>query len=215
VSWADEHVGAIVQAWYPGQAAGRAIADVLFGDHCPAGRLPITFPRSLADVPEFTDYSMRGRTYRYLEREPLYPFGYGLSYTQFAYSDLRIDRPRLAFPESIEVSAEVENVGKCGGDEVVQLYLKCLDAPFVVPHHQLRGFARIPLAPGEKRRMAFVLTDRDLSQIDERGLRVFQPGRYRVCVGSCQPDERSVDLMGKAPLSIEFELAGDRREMPY
>ena len=213
--WADWHVDAIVQAWYPGQAAGRALADVLFGDHCPAGRLPITFPRSLEDVPGFADYGMKGRTYRYLEREPLYPFGFGLSYTRFAYSDLRIDRSRLAFGESLEVCAEVGNVGKSGGDEVVQLYLKCLDAPYIVPHHQLRGFARIPLAPGEKRRMAFILTARDLSQIDELGIRVFQPGRYRLFVGGCQPDERSGELLGESPLSIGFELVGDRREMPY
>lgn len=215
VGWADGNVGAIVQAWYPGQAAGRALADVLFGDHCPAGRLPVTFPRSLEDVPEFTDYSMKGRTYRYLEREPLYPFGYGLSYTRFAYSDLRIDRSRLAFGESIEVGADVGNVGEFEGDEVVQLYLKCLDAPYIVPHHQLRGFARIRLAPGETRRVAFLLTARDLSQIDERGARVFQPGRYKVYVGGSQPDDRSGELLGKTPLSSEFELVGDRREMPY
>jgi beta-glucosidase len=215
LAWADGNVGAIVQAWYPGQAAGRALADVLFGDYSPAGRLPITFPRSLDDVPGFADYSMKGRTYRYLEREPLYPFGYGLSYTRFAYSDLRIDRPRMAFGESVEVSAEVANVGGFGGDEVVQLYLKCLDAPFIVPHHQLRGFVRIPLAPGEKRRVAFTLSARDLSQIDERGARVFQPGRYRVYVGGGQPDGRSGELMGAVPLDIGFELAGDRSEMPY
>jgi beta-glucosidase len=215
VGWADEHVRAIVQAWYPGQAAGLALADVLFGDYCPGGRLPITFPRSLEDVPEFTDYRMKGRTYRYLEREPLYPFGYGLSYTRFAYSNLQIDQSRVGVQDSVEVSADVENVGECTGDEVVQLYLKCLDAPYVVPNHQLRGFERVPLAPGERRRMVFLLTTRDLSQIDERGARVFQPGKYRVSVGGSQPDVRSGDLMGEDPLSIEFELVGDRREMPY
>jgi beta-glucosidase len=215
IGWADEHVRAIVQAWYPGQAAGRALADVLFGDYCPAGRLPITFPRSLEDVPEFTDYRMKGRTYRYLEKEPLYPFGYGLSYTRFSYSNIQVDHSRVAFQETLEVSAEVENVGECTGDEVVQLYLKCLDAPFVVPNHQLRGFERVPLAPGERRRMVFLLTMRDLSQIDERGTRLFQPGRYRVSVGGSQPDVRSGDLMGEDPLSVEFELVGDRRELPY
>ncbi|MEO8179242.1 MAG: glycoside hydrolase family 3 C-terminal domain-containing protein [Deltaproteobacteria bacterium] len=215
IGWADEHVRAIVQAWYPGQAGGRALADVLFGDYCPAGRLPVTFPRSLEDVPEFTDYRMKGRTYRYLEKEPLYPFGYGLSYTRFSYSNIQIDKPRVAFQETLEVSAEVANVGECSGDEVVQLYLKSLDAPFVVPNHQLRGFERVPLAPGERRRMVFLLTTRDLSQIDDRGVRVFQPGRYRVSVGGSQPDVRSGDLMGEDPLSVELELVGDRREMPY
>ncbi|HEU4582570.1 MAG TPA: glycoside hydrolase family 3 C-terminal domain-containing protein [Polyangiaceae bacterium] len=215
VTWADDNVRAILQAWYPGQAGGRALADVLFGDYCPAGRLPITFPRSLEDVPEFTDYSMKGRTYRYLEREPLYPFGYGLSYTRFAYSNIQVSKSRVELQDTVEISADVENVGECSGDEVVQLYLKCLDAPFVVPHHQLRGFERIPLAPGERRRMVFLLTARDLSQIDDRGARVFQPGRYRVSVGGSQPDERSGDLIGEDPLSIEFELVGDRRELPY
>jgi beta-glucosidase len=204
-----------VQAWYPGQAAGRALADVLFGDCNPAGRLPITFPRSLDDVPAFADYAMRGRTYRYLEREPLYPFGYGLSYTRFAYSDPRIDRARAAYGQDLEISVEVANVGPRAGDEVVQLYLKCLDAPFAVPHHELRGFARIPLAPGGKRRIAFTLTARELSQIDERGARVFLPGRYRASMGGGQPDPRTRELTGQEPLAIEFELIGERREMPY
>src|SRR5688572_27885949 len=134
VNWADEHVRAIVQAWYPGQAAGLALADVLFGDYCPAGRLPITFPRSLADVPEFTDYRMKGRTYRYSEREPLYPFGYGLSYTRFAYEGISVDKRELAHGDTVEVTATVKNVGERSGDEVVQLYVKALDAPFVVPN---------------------------------------------------------------------------------
>ncbi len=215
VGWADEHVRAIVQAWYPGQAGGLALADVLFGDYCPAGRLPITFPRSLEDIPEFTDYRMKGRTYRYLEREPLYPFGYGLSYTRFSYEDIRVNQPRLARGESLEVSATVKNVGECSGDEVVQLYIKSLDAPFVVPNHQLRGFERVPLAPGETRRVAFTLASQDLSLIDERGVRVFQPGRYRASLGGSQPDERSGDLIGEDPLSIEFELTGPGVELTY
>jgi beta-glucosidase len=215
IGWADEHVRAIVQAWYPGQAAGEALADVLFGDYCPAGRLPITFPRSLADVPEFTDYRMKGRTYRYAEKEPLYPFGYGLSYTRFAYSDIRVDSAQVQDGGSVEVSADVENVGECSGDEVVQLYVKSLDAPFVVPNHELRGFERVPLQPGERRRMTFLLTPRQLSLIDESGARVFQPGRYRISLGGSQPDERSGDLIGEDPLSIEIELVGSRRELQY
>jgi len=215
IGWADEHVRAIVQAWYPGQAAGTALADVLFGDFCPGGRLPITFPRSLEDVPEFTDYRMKGRTYRYAEKEPLYPFGYGLSYTRFAYSDIRVDTSQVKEGGSVEVSADVENVGEYSADEVVQLYVKSLDAPFVVPNHELRGFERVPLQPGERRRMAFLLTTRELSLIDESGARVFQPGRYRISLGGSQPDERSGDLIGEDPLSIEIELVGTRRELQY
>jgi beta-glucosidase len=215
VGWADEHVRAIVQAWYPGQAGGLALADVLFGDYCPAGRLPITFPRSLLDVPEFTDYSMKGRTYRYSESEPLYPFGYGLSYTRFAYSGMAADKSTLAHGDSVEVSATVQNVGECSGDEVVQLYVKSLDAPFVVPRHELRGFERIPLGVGESRQVTFTLSSRDLSLIDESGARVFQPGRYRISLGGSQPDERSGDLIGEDPLSLEIELGGERVELVY
>jgi beta-glucosidase len=158
---------------------------------------------------------MKGRTYRYAEREPLYPFGYGLSYTRFSYAGIHADKPRVANGDSLKVSATVENVGECAGDEVVQLYVKSLDAPFVVPTHQLRGFERVPLAPGETRQVAFTLTSRDLSLIDESGARVFQPGRYRATVGGSQPDERSGDLIGEDPLSIEFELIGDRVELVY
>ena len=144
INWADEHVRAIVQAWYPGQATGQALADVLFGDHSPGGRLPVTFPRSLADVPEFTDYRMQGRTYRYAEKEPLYPFGYGLSYTRFEYDNIEANKPQLGNGDEVVVSVVVKNVGERAGDEVVQLYIKALDAPFVVPLHELRGFARLP-----------------------------------------------------------------------
>jgi len=215
INWADEHVRAIVQAWYPGQATGSALADVLFGDYSPGGRLPITFPRSLADVPEFTDYRMQGRTYRYAEKEPLYPFGYGLSYTRFAYENIEANKLKLANGDDVVVSATVQNIGERAGDEVVQLYLKALDAPFVVPVHELRGFLRLPLQPGEAQRVSFTLTTRDFSQIDEAGKRLFQPGRYRIFVGGSQPDERSGDLIGEDPLSLEIELTGSRAELPY
>src|SRR5262249_24077708 len=124
VGWADDHVGALLQAFYPGQASGTAIADVLFGAYSPAGRLPVTFPRWLADVPPFESYAMRGRTYRYLEAEPLYPFGYGLSYTRFEYSGLTASKREIREGDTLEISANVANVGSRAGDEVVQLYVK-------------------------------------------------------------------------------------------
>jgi beta-glucosidase len=215
INWADEHVRAIVQAWYPGQATGQALADILFGDYSPGGRLPITFPRSLADVPDFADYRMQGRTYRYAEKEPLYPFGYGLSYTRFEYANIQADKQKLANGDEVVVSAEVANVGERAGDEVVQLYVKALDAPFVVPLHELRGFVRFPLEPGQAQRISFTLTSRDLSLIDEAGKRVFLPGRVRVYVGGSQPDERSGDLIGEDPLSLELELTGSAAELTY
>jgi beta-glucosidase len=216
VGWADEHVGAILQAFYPGQATGTALADVLFGNYSPAGRLPVTFPRSLADVPDFQSYAMRGRTYRYLEKEALYPFGFGLSYTRFAYSNLELSKSQLAGEaDSVEVSATVANIGSRTSDEVVELYVKDLEASVSVPHHDLRGFERITLAPGESRRVNFRLSARDLSLIDDAGRRVLEPGRFRVTLGGSQPDARSVALLGQAPLAAEIDLLGPRREIAY
>jgi beta-glucosidase len=215
LSWADQHVGAIVQAFYPGQAGGTAIAEVLFGDVNPAGRLPVTFPRTTDDLPPFVDYSMKGRTYRYLEAEPLYPFGYGLSYTAFQYSELAVSSVRLAAGEELEVSVVVTNSGKRAGDEVVQLYVKDVESSCVVPHHDLRGFERISLAPRESRRVHFRLTPRDLSLIDERGQRLLEPGHFRISVGGSQPDARSVALSGRSPLSIDIEIVGGPLPLPY
>ena len=215
VTWAHDKVGAILQAWYPGQAGGTAIADVLFGNYSPAGRLPVTFPRSLADVPDFENYAMKGRTYRYLDAEPLYPFGYGLSYTRFRYSDIRVSKARIAPHESVEVSATVENAGTRTSDEVVELYVKDLEASTAIPHHELRGFERITLAPAEIRRVAFTLTPKDLALIDDRGQRVLEPGTFRITIGGSQPDARSVALTGQAPLGVDVEVTGRRVELPY
>jgi beta-glucosidase len=217
LTWAHDNVPAILYAWYPGGEGGTALAELLFGDASPAGRLPITFPRSMDDVPAFTSYAMKGRTYRYLEREPLYPFGYGLSYAKFAYRDIAVSLPAGAKASDIRsihttdaavarVTAVVENVGERAGDEVVQLYVKDLEASCAVPHHDLRGFQRVHLTPGESRRLNFDLTARDLSVVDDGGRRVLEPGRFRVTIGGSQPDARSAALTGQAPLAIEFDV---------
>jgi beta-glucosidase len=215
LSWAHEHVGAIIQAFYPGEEGGSALAEILFGDVSPAGRLPITFPRSLADVPDFKDYSMKGRTYRYLGRPPLYPFGYGLSYTRFVYQDIAVSPTPIPAGAGASVSVTVKNVGGLPSDEVVQLYLTDIEASCRVPLHSLRSFSRVHLLPGEARRVSFELSPRDLSLIDERGLRVLEPGRFRVSVGGSQPDPRSQELTGQSPLSVEFDLLGKTVELPY
>jgi len=208
LTWAQDHVPAIVYAWYPGGEGGDALADVLFGDVSPAGRLPITFPRSMDDVPYFGNYAMKGRTYRYAEKTPLYPFGYGLSYTRFAYRDIAVSSARVRAGETVTVSATVENVGTRESDEVVQLYLKDLDASCVVPLHDLRGFARVRLGPGEGHTVSFDLTPRDLMLVNDAGKRVLEPGRFRATIGGSQPDPRSADLTGTTPLSIEFDVVG-------
>jgi beta-glucosidase len=152
VNWAREHVPAIVELWYPGQAGGTALADVLFGDYNPAGRLPVTFYKSEDQLPAFDDYNMKGRTYRYFEGEPLYAFGYGLSYTTFNYRNLRApDEARAGSP--VKVSVEVENSGKREGEDVVQLYVK--HAGVV---RELEGFERVALRAGEKKTVEFTVT---------------------------------------------------------
>jgi beta-glucosidase len=158
---------------------------------------------------------MKGRTYRYLEAEPLYPFGYGLSYTTFQYSELTVSSARIAAGEELEVSVVVSNAGARAGDEVVQLYVKDITSSCSVPTHDLRGFQRITLQPRESRRVHFRLSARDLSLIDEQGRRLLEPGQFRISVGGSQPDARSVALTGHTPLSLEIQVTGAVLPLPY
>ena len=186
VNWARDHVPAIVEAWYPGEAGGDAIADVLFGDYNPAGRLPVTFYRSADQLPAFTDYRMAGRTYRYFTGEPLYPFGYGLSYTTFAYRNLRLPGEAQA-GAPVAVSVEVQNTGQTAGEEVVELYVKHIGAAVPAPLISLEGFARVSLQPGESRAVNFTLTPRQLSTVEAGGARLAEPGTLVVSAGGAQP----------------------------
>jgi len=186
VNWAAEHVPAIVEAWYPGQASGTAIADVLFGEVNPGGRLPVTFYRSADQLPPFTDYGMDGRTYKYFRGDPLFPFGHGLSYTRWRYHDLRAPE-RIRSGETVEVSVEVENAGPRAGEEVVQVYVAHPDSPVPAPIRALEGFRRVTLASGEHRRVTFRLTPRQLSVVDQQGRWVQLPGVVTVSVGGKQP----------------------------
>ena len=183
VNWANDNAAAILEAWYPGGEGGTAIADVLFGDYNPGGRLPVTFYKSVDQLPPFTDYGMQGRTYRYFKGEPLYPFGYGLSYTKFVYSDLKVESRSVPAGESIKVSVDVINAGEREGDEVVQLYLTDTAATAPVPIRTLVGFERVSLRPREKRRVTFTITPRQMSLIDNRGKRMIEPGQYSISVG--------------------------------
>lgn len=217
---ADEAAAAVLLGWYPGEEGGTAVAEALFGAYNPAGRLPVTFVRSVDDLPPFTDYSMAGRTYRYLTTEPLYPFGYGLSYTSFRYSGITLSAggrsaADLAAGEEITVRAVVENSGTRAGDEVVQLYVSDLEASFTVPHHSLQGFSRIHLAPGERTEVSFRLTARRLALIADDGRCLLEPGRFRLFLGGSQPDERSRSLTATAPLSIDLEVTGEIVEVSY
>ena len=179
-------VDAMVFVWYPGQEGGRAVADVLFGDITPSGKLPITFPQSTAQLPPFEDYAMAGRTYRYMTQVPLYPFGFGLSYTQFAYSDLQLARPTIASGESQPARLTVTNSGCVPAEEVVQFYFSDLAASTVVPQQSLVGFRRVHLARRRARARLQITPDMILL-VDDEGWPVLEPGAFRLTVGGCSP----------------------------
>jgi beta-glucosidase len=215
VNWAQSNVPAIVQAWYPGEEGGAAIADVLFGDYNPSGRLPITFYKSVAQLPPFNDYNMQGKTYRYFKGEPLYPFGYGLSYTRFKYDNLKLGSKRVKPTENVQVSVDVQNVGERAGDEVVQLYLTDIAASAPVPIRTLRGVQRIHLKPGERRRISFTLAPRDLSLIDNRGQRVVEPGEFSISIGGKQPGFKGyADAGSTGAVYGSFTVTGKTTETP-
>jgi beta-glucosidase len=191
VGWAQDHVSAILEAWYPGQAAGTAIADVLFGDYNPGGRLPVTFYKSVADLPPFENYAMEGRTYRFFRGAPLYPFGHGLSYTAFEYSGLEASSDTMTPYGEVTVRVDVTNVGDRQGDEVVQLYVEHLGSAVSRPIRDLRGFRRVTLAPGERKTVEFTLQASSLAYWDEAGDRwVVEEEPVRVAVGASSADLR-------------------------
>nr|WP_245747173.1 glycoside hydrolase family 3 protein [Frateuria terrea] len=188
LDWSQQHADAILAAWYPGQAGGTAIARVLAGDDDPGGRLPVTFYRATADLPPFTHYAMQGRTYRYFAGTPLYPFGHGLSYTQFAYADLALSTSTLAAGTPLTVDVTVRNTGPRAGDEVVQAYLQAIDVP-LAPRRALVAFRRVRLNPGESRHVSLDLSPRQLSTVDATGQRAVVAGRYRLSIGGGQPGD--------------------------
>lgn len=202
LNWAKQNANAILQAWYPGEEGGTAIAQTLDGTNNPSGRLPITLYTGVDQLPEFTDYSMARRTYRYFDGEPLYPFGHGLSYSTFAYSGLKVPAT-LAAGEPLNVEAQVANTGTREGDEVVQLYLTFPKLPRV-PLRALRGFTRVHLKPGEQSTVRFTLGDRELSHVSPDGMHLVSAGRYGIAVGGGQPETGAPVATGA------FDIRGER-----
>ena len=190
INWADAHAAAILEAWYPGEEGGTALAQAIAGDYSPAGRLPVTFYRTVEQLPAFDDYSMTGRTYRYFDGEALYPFGYGLSYTTFTYRNVHADRSEISASEPVTISADVTNAGALAGDEVVQLYLS---RPGIAgaPRRALRGFTRIHLERGQTQSVQFVLRDRALDLVDADGRHRVVAGPVEVWIGGGQPVARA------------------------
>lgn len=206
----NESLPAIVEAWYPGEEGGNAIADVLFGDYNPGGRLPVTFYKSVDQLPSFEDYAMKGRTYRYFEGAPLYPFGFGLSYTSFSYSNMHAPKS-VETGKNITVSVDVTNTGKLAGDEVVQLYVSNKTAKVPVAIRSLQGFSRISLKPGEKRTVTFVLKPHQLSVIDDNTKRVEQAGMFEVSMGGGQPIVDKLATSGFITGTVE--ITGNTKEL--
>jgi len=205
INWINQHANAVLEAWYPGEEGGAAVAETLSGKNNPAGRLPVTFYAGVDQLPNFEDYGMANRTYRYFNHKPLYPFGYGLSYSTFSYSDLMVPAQPIAAGQPFGVDVKVTNTGKVAGDEVVQVYLKfpqVKGAPLLA----LRGFQRIHLDPGASQNVHFDLKDRDLGMVTEDGNPIIAQGEYTISVGGGQPDTGAPGVKGHFQITGQIAL---------
>jgi beta-glucosidase len=205
VNWAQQHANAILEAWYPGEEGGTAIADTLSGDNNPSGRLPLTFYSSLDQLPSFDDYAMQNRTYRYFSGQPLYTFGYGLSYTTFTYSNLKLPTSPVKAGDPVVIEADVKNTGRLPGDEVAELYLTQPQG-FQTPQRELASFTRVHLARGQSSHIKFTIDPRSLGQVDEKGNRAILPGSYSISLGSTQPGPSAPTQTGTFTVVGKSEL---------
>ena len=203
VNWADEHVPAIIQGWYPGAQGGKAIAEMLFGECSPEGKLPVTFYRSSEELPDIRDYNMKDRTYRYMNQEALYPFGYGLTYTKFNLENLKVKSEEIDIEQGLEIELDVVNLGPYDGAETVQVYIELLKEN--TPNPQLKFLKKIHVEKGEKEHVIIKLQSKDFALYDEEANLVINQGEYRVYIGFNQPDSRSVFLTGNEPACIEVQ----------
>ena len=185
---------AVLLVWYPGEEGGNAVADIIFGKVSPSGRLPITFPKSLDQLPDYEDYSMKGRTYKYMNEDPLYPFGFGLSYTEFTYSNIKASSNSISRNDSVSVSVTVNNSGNHKSDEIVQLYVSDIEASVSVPNFQLNDVERITLEAGESKEVTFKMTPKMFEMVNNEGDRIIEPGDFKVYIGGSSPMKRSFEL---------------------
>lgn len=200
------NANAIIQAWYPGAIGGKAISDMVFGEYSPSGRLPITFYHNENSLPEFEDYSMDGRTYKFIKEKPLFPFGFGLSYTKFEYTKIQVDKDSIQAGESVKVSVTLKNIGNMAGDEIVECYLRDVEASVRVPIHKLCGIKRVTLAPGEEKTIMLEIEPEQFAIITEDGIIQYEAGIFKVFAGSCQPDAYSEKLARTKTISAEILL---------
>lgn len=205
LNYPDANCNGILQAWYPGARGGKAVADLLFGKTSPSGKLPVTFYKDLEGMPEFTDYSMKNRTYRFMEKEALYPFGYGLTYGDVQVTQARITN-QVTADSDIEVEVTLENKGAVDTEDVVQLYIKDLESPLAVRNYSLCAFQRVALKAGERKQISLVVKNRAMEVVDEQGQRHIDSRSFRIYAGTSQPDSRSQALTGQKPLELNVTL---------
>lgn len=215
LSWAEEHVDAIIDSWYPGARGGKAVAEAIFGEYSPNGKLPVTFYQGTENLPEFTDYSMAHRTYRYTNENVLYPFGYGLHYGETNYDGLSVDKAESDVNEPVEVFVNVTNDSRYTVNEIVQLYIRHVDAAEYEPGYQLKGIEVVKLEPHETKKVKLTLSPRDFAVIEEDGSCVAVPGIYEISAGGQQPDDRSTKLTGKRTERIEIARCGEKTGVDY
>ncbi len=189
-----ELADAVLLTWYPGEEGGTAVADVLFGEISPSGKLPITFPKSLDQLPPYEDYTMKGRTYKYMNEEPLYPFGFGLSYTTFQYSDLKLSADNVNTTDDLQVTVNIANTGKAASEEVVQLYISATETTIDAPNFELIGIKRVNLSPQASQQLSFTITPEMRALINEQGEEVMESGKFKLFLGGSSPMARSIDL---------------------
>lgn len=197
---------AVLFAWYPGAEGGNAAADIIFGKDSPSGRLPITFPKSLDQLPPYEDYTMNGRTYRYMSQEPMYPFGFGLSYGLFSYSDLKLSASKIKAGDTVEISCKVTNVGKYSSIETVQLYITDDKASVESPLFSLKGIQSINLNPSESKKIVFEITPDMLKLIDEQGDSILEKGDFTLTISGSLPTKRAIELGATQPVSTKLTL---------
>jgi beta-glucosidase len=206
LSEVQEIADAVLLVWYPGEEGGNAVADVIFGKVSPSGKLPLTFPKSFDDLPSFTDYSMKGRTYRYMKAEPMYPFGFGLSYTKFAFSNLKLSKTNVEKNQAVDAEVTVTNSGKVASDEVVQMYLTHLPGGDNIPLYSLKGFKRIHLAAGASQKVKFTITPDMMKLVNEDGQSVLNSGEIKVSIAGSLPSARSEELGAAKPVEASFTV---------
>ncbi len=205
LSEVSNYVDAIIYAWYLGEQGGNAIADIIFGDVNPSGKLPITIPKALSDLPEYSDYNMDNRTYRFYRNKPMYPFGYGLSYSKFIYSNLKIDKKKIKKGTPIKLNFDIQNISNISGEEVIQVYIKYKNAFYRTPNSSLIFFQKINLVSGEKKNIEVVINEDMMASIDEKGKKKIESGEFKLFVGGSSPGQRSVEL-GSSLKEIIFNV---------